>query len=147
MRALLIQHAHTSPLYSYIHTHSTSSHSFSSLSSTGPANSAFSQPQSLEADTTVVAPSLSEEDGSSQPGSLDANQSGDSIGNSSFGEEPGPSGSGNSAGAPLTIGQQKATAILPEIHPVTGEYVVNCYLLSFNYTSASFLSRTPVAHA
>ena len=97
----------------------------------------------------MVAPSLSEEDGSAQAGSLDANQSGDSIGNSSFGEEPGPSGSGNSGATPLTIGQQKATAILPEIHPVTGELVASTLVVnySFIHPSASFLSRTPVAHA
>ena len=61
----------------------------------------------------------------SQTSPLDAtNQSGESIGNSSFGEEPGTSagGSGSGVAAPLTIGQQKATAILPEVHPVTGEW-------------------------
>ncbi|MCG8625370.1 MAG: hypothetical protein MJE68_25655 [Proteobacteria bacterium] len=73
----------------------------------------------------VITSSLSEEDVSSQASPLDAtNQSGESIGNSSFGEEPGTSAgsSGSGVAAPLTIGQQKATAILPEVHPVTGEW-------------------------
>jgi hypothetical protein len=62
---------------------------------------------------------------SGQASPLDVtNQSGESIGNSSFGEEPGTStgGNGGSVATPLTIGQQKATAILPEVHPVTGEW-------------------------
>ena len=66
----------------------------------------------------MIAASVSEEDGSSQASSLDANQSGESIGNSSFGEEP---GSSSNTAASLTIGQQKATAILPEVHLITGE--------------------------
>ena len=108
-----LPHVHT---YAY----STSSHSFSSLSSTGPANSAFSQPRSVDHQTAVTAATAAaavvaapEEDSS-----LDANQSGDSVGNSSFGEE---STSTNNTATPLTIGQQKATAILPEVHPLTGE--------------------------
>ena len=74
----------------------------------------------------MVSASLSEEDGStSQASPIDANQSGDSIANSSFGgDEPGTSGTtgSGSTAATLTIGQQKATAILPEVHPVTGEW-------------------------
>ena len=114
---------HTPLLCIHTCTHSTSSHSFSSLSSTGPANSTFSQPRSVDhqtaAATVVVA--TPEEDGSN---SLDANQSGDSIGNSSFGEE---STTTSNTAAPVTIGQQKATAILPEVHPVTGEQMLFLY--------------------
>ena len=69
--------------------------------------------------TVVVA--TPEEDGSN---SLDANQSGDSIGNSSFGEE---STTTSNTATPVTIGQQKATAILPEVHPVTGEQTLFLY--------------------
>ena len=43
----------------------------------------------------------------------DAASSAESVGNSSFGED--------SSATPVPIGQQKATAILPEVHPVTGE--------------------------
>ena len=119
--------AHTSSLC--MHTYSTSSHSFSSLSSTGPANSVFSLPRSIDhqAATAVMAASVSEEDGSSQASSLDANQSGESIGNSSFGEEPGTSGSMTT---PLTIGQQKATAILPEVHLITGEIISSIWVVT-----------------
>ena len=119
--------AHFSP--TYMHTYSTSSHSFSSLSSTGPANSAFSQPRSIhhQVATAVIAASVSEEDGSSQASSLDANQSGESIGNSSFGEERGTS---SSAAAPLTIGQQKAMAILPEVHLITGEIISSIWVVA-----------------
>ena len=133
-------HSHSTLIfivYSYVyihactHTYSTSGHSFSSLSSTGPANSSFFQPRSLEphphqvSTAAMIISSLSEEDVSSQASPLDAtNQSGESIGNSSFGEEPGTSagGSGSGVAAPLAIRQQKATAILPEVHPVTGEW-------------------------
>ena len=41
----------------------------------------------------------------------DATPSAEPVGNSSFGE--------NSSTTPVPIGQQKATAILPEVHPVT----------------------------
>lgn len=121
-----------------MHTYSTSSHSFSSLSSIGPANSAFSQPRSIhhQPATAVTAASVSVEDGSSQASSLDANQSGESIGDSSFGEEPGTSSSNTAT--PLTIGQQKATAILPEVHLITGESLsaYACYICMYLNNSA-----------
>ena len=96
--------------------YSTSSHTFSSLSTTGPANVTFSQSRSVD---QVTVP---EDDGPSQASSLDANQSGESVGNSSFGED--------SSTAPVTIGQQKATAILPEVHLVTGEYYQHRHVTS-----------------
>ena len=45
--------------------------------------------------------------------SIPPRPSAESVGNSSFDE--------NSSTTPVPIGQQKATAILPEVHPVTGE--------------------------
>ena len=95
----------------YLSSCSTNSHTFSSLSSTGTHNSVFSAARPAD---QLTPPANAEQDRTSlSPSAAEAPQSSESVGNSSFGED--------SSTTPVPIGQQKATAILPEILPVTGE--------------------------
>lgn len=124
---ILIAHTHTSCFLS-----SGSGHSFSSLSSStgSTGGSVFSQSrlvnhsQGLEGGASAAAVVVPPEgDLSSQSNSsLDASQSGDESINrrSSFGGE-------ESNATTATIGQQKATAILPEVHLVTGKWTSLVY--------------------